>query len=55
MDLDKAKLLRDQVTQLRKNNNLKVKKDLIKRVSTTAAQLLIPKYITRAIAVLATE
>jgi hypothetical protein len=27
MDLDKAKLLRDQVTQLRKNNNLKVKKE----------------------------
>jgi hypothetical protein len=34
-----------------KRKNLKARKDLIKRASTTAAQLLIPKYTTRAIAV----
>ena len=38
----------------KKEYDLKVKKDLIKKVSTTAAQLLILKYITRATAVLGT-
>jgi len=33
-----------------KENNLKIKKDLIKSMSTTAAQLLIPKCITAATA-----